>query len=143
MPILQGGKRDKPVLMEYAAEGSYAPMAALVEGRYKYIRCHLDPDQMFDIEADPHELINLADRPEQAQQAARFRQKSEDRWDLQAFDQAVRHSQARRLLVYDALRNGAYFPWDYQPLQQASERYMRNHLDLNSLEDSKRYPRGE
>jgi len=143
LPILQGGKRDKPVLMEYAAEGSYAPMVALVEGRYKYIRCHLDPDQMFDIEADPHELINLADRPEQAQQAARLRQKSEDRWDLQAFDQAVRHSQARRLLVYEALRNGAYFPWDYQPLQQASERYMRNHLDLNSLEDSKRYPRGE
>ena len=143
LPILQGGKRDKPVLMEYAAEGSYAPMVALVEGRYKYIRCHLDPDQMFDIEADPHELINLADRPEQAQQAARLRQKSEDRWDLQAFDQAVRHSQARRLLVYDALRNGAYFPWDYQPLQQASDRYMRNHLDLNSLEDSKRYPRGE
>jgi len=143
LPILQGGKRDKPVLMEYAAEGSYAPMVTLVEGRYKYIRCHLDPDQMFDIEADPHELINLADRSEQAQQAARLRQKSEDRWDLQAFDQAVRHSQARRLLVYDALRNGAYFPWDYQPLQQASERYMRNHLDLNSLEDSKRYPRGE
>ena len=85
----------------------------------------------------------MADRPEQAQQAARLRQKSEDRWDLQAFDQAVRHSQARRLLVYDALRNGAYFPWDYQPIQQASERYMRNHLDLNSLEDSKRYPRGE
>ena len=45
--------------------------------------------------------------------------------------------------VIEALRNGAYFPWDYQPLQKASERYMRNHMDLNVLEESKRYPRGE
>ena len=55
----------------------------------------------------------------------------------------VRMSQARRHVVYAALRNGAYFPWDFQPLQQASERYMRNHMDLNVLEESKRFPRGE
>ena len=29
------------------------------------------------------------------------------------------------------------------PLQKASERYMRNHMDLNVLEESKRFPRGE
>jgi choline-sulfatase len=34
-------------------------------------------------------------------------------------------------------------PWDYQPLQKASERYMRNHMDLNVLEESQRFPRGE
>ncbi|MGL5009538.1 MAG: choline-sulfatase, partial [Paracoccaceae bacterium] len=55
----------------------------------------------------------------------------------------VRASQARRWVVYDALRNGAYYPWDHQPLRAASERYMRNHMDLNVLEDSKRFPRGE
>jgi hypothetical protein len=54
----------------------------------------------------------------------------------------VRESQARRWVVYPALRNGAYYPWDFQPLQKASERYMRNHMDLNVLEESKRYPRG-
>ena len=63
------------------------------------------------------------------------------RWDLAAFDAAVRESQARRRLVYEALRNGAYFPWDYQPLQRASERYMRNHMDLNVLEAEQRGPR--
>lgn len=34
-------------------------------------------------------------------------------------------------------------PWDYQPLQKASERYMRNHMDLNVLEENQRFPRGE
>jgi choline-sulfatase len=30
--------------MEYAAEGSIAPMVALREGAWKYIRCAADPD---------------------------------------------------------------------------------------------------
>ena len=107
------------------------------------MRCQLDPDQMFDLENDPLELVNLADDPAYAKQADSFRAKIEQRWNLDEFDRAVRHSQAQRLLVYDALRNGAYFPWDYQPLQQASERYMRNHMDLNVLEENQRYPRGE
>ena len=40
-------------------------------------------------------------------------------------------------------RNGDFDPWDYQPLQKASERYMRNHMDLNVLEENQRFPRGE
>ena len=49
----------------------------------------------------------------------------------------------RRWVVYDALRSGAYHAWDFQPHQDASERYMRNHMDLNVLEENQRYPRGE
>ena len=59
------------------------------------------------------------------------------------YDAEVRQSQARRWIVYEALRNGSYYPWDHQPLQRASERYMRNHMDLNVLEESQRFPRGE
>jgi len=50
---------------------------------------------------------------------------------------------ARRHAVYPALRNDACFPWDYQPLRKASERYMRNHMDLNLLEENKRFPHGD
>ena len=46
-------------------------------------------------------------------------------------------------LVYEALRQGTYYPWDCQPVQRASERYMRNHMDLNVLEENQRFPRGE
>ncbi len=139
----QGGSRDAPVAMEYAAEASYAPLVSLRYGKWKYNRCALDPDQLFDLEADPHELTNLADRPEHAGTLSQLRAKSEDRWDLDAFDAQVRESQARRWVVYEALRQGGYYPWDYQPLQKASERYMRNHMDLNIVEESQRFPRGE
>jgi choline-sulfatase len=74
---------------------------------------------------------------------ARMRAECGRHWDLPAYDAEVRQSQARRHVVYEALRNGAYYPWDYQPLQKASERYMRNHMNLDTLEESKRFPRGE
>jgi choline-sulfatase len=143
VPLGQGAERTSPVAMEYAAEASYAPMVSLRYGKWKYNRCALDPDQLFDLEADPHERTNLADVPEHAGTLASLRAKSQARWDLDRFDADVRESQARRWVVYEALRQGGYYPWDYQPLQKASERYMRNHMDLNDLEEGQRFPRGE
>jgi choline-sulfatase len=142
LPVVGGAERG-PVPMEYAAEGSYAPLVALRSGRWKYIRCSLDPELLFDLVDDPNERVNRAEDPDAAEVLAEMRHISDARWDLKRFDADVRESQARRWVVYEALRNGSYFPWDYQPLQKASERYMRNHMDLNVLEESKRFPRGE
>jgi len=133
----------KPVRMEYAAEASNAPLVALRHGRWKYIHCELDPPQLFDLDTDPHELANLAKDPAHAETTAYFAQAVQRDWDMAAYDAEIRQSQARRWVVYEALRNGAYFPWDYQPLQKASERYMRNHMDLNEVETRQRYPRDQ
>jgi len=143
LAVAGGAERSAPVAMEYAAEASYAPLVSLRYGKWKYNRCALDPDQLFDLDGDPHELTNLADDPAHQGTRNSLRAKSEVRWDLAAYDAEVRESQARRLVVYEALRNGEYFPWDYQPLQKASERYMRNHMDLNVLEEGQRFPKGE
>ena len=143
LPLIAGSARTTPVAMEYAAEASYAPLVSLRQGKYKFNRCALDPDQLFDLENDPHELTNLLDDPAHAEALAQFQAMAEARWDLDRFDEEVRRSQARRWVVYEALRNGEYFPWDYQPLKKASERFMRNHMDLNDLEENQRFPRGE
>ena len=143
VPLANGVERAAPVAMEYAAEASNAPLVALRYGKWKYTRCALDPDQLFDLESDPLELTNLAEHPDHQGTVQSLRAKSEARWDLDRFDADVRASQARRWVVYEALRQGGYYPWDYQPLQKASERYMRNHMDLNTLEESQRFPRGE
>ena len=143
VPLAAGEARTAPVAMEYAAEGSISPLVALRQGDWKYIRCASDPDLLFDLAADPDESNNLATDPHAAEILVHFRVMADARWDLTAYDAEVRQSQARRWVVYEALRNGSYYPWDYQPLRAASERYMRNHMDLNVLEESKRFPRGE
>ncbi len=143
VPLATGTPRTTPVAMEYAAEGSVSPLVALRDGRWKHVRCEADPDQLFDVKADPHELTDLSRDPAYQSILREIQQKSRALWDLPAYDSEVRESQARRHVVYEALRNGAYYPWDFQPLQRASERYMRNHMDLNVLEEQKRFPRGE
>ncbi len=141
--VANGEARSGPVLMEYAAEGSYAPLVSVRSGHWKYNRCLLDPDQLFNVEADPNEMHDLASDPACAETLASLRAISEERWNLEEFDAAVRESQARRWVVYEALRHGHFYPWDHQPLQLASERFMRNHMDLNFLEENQRFPRGE
>ncbi|QFU08020.1 Choline-sulfatase [Rhodobacteraceae bacterium THAF1] len=143
LPTAKGEPREAPVRIEYAAEASDAPLVCLRQGRYKFTRCALDPEQLFDLVADPHELTNLATDPAHAEALTHFRNLADTTWDLDRFDADVRESQARRWVVYEALRKGGYYPWDFQPLQRASERYMRNHMDLNVLEENQRFPRGE
>ena len=143
MGLAAGEGRDAPVLMEYAAEGSYAPLVAIREGRWKFTHCPLDPPQLFDLEADPQERRNLAEDPHHGPQVVAFMQQVEARRDMAAFDAAVRESQARRWVVYEALRQGRHQPWDYEPKTDAAERFMRNHMDLNVVETKARFPRDE
>src|SRR3546814_2278889 len=67
LPLASGAARHRPVLMEYAGEGSQAPLVSIRDGRFKFNHCELDPPQLFDLEADPLELSNLAAEPAQAE----------------------------------------------------------------------------
>ena len=54
--LATGTPRTDPVAMEYAAEGSYPPLVGLRSGRFKYVACRIDPEQLFDLDADPATL---------------------------------------------------------------------------------------
>lgn len=140
LPVMNGETRTQPVLMEYAAEGSHAPLVSIRSGSYKYNHCALDPDQLFNLSSDPNELVNLADKPSEKAEMKKMKTLSNEIWDMDRFDQQVRESQANRKLVSSALRKGKYHAWDHQPIKDASNRFMRNHMDLNRLEHNQRYP---
>lgn len=118
-------------------------MVALVDGPWKYIACDADPELLFNLDSDPDERHNLATDPASRQTLERMRAAAKARWNLKEYDAEVRASQAKRWLVYEALRNGTYHDWDFQPSRPAAQRYMRNHMDLNVLEDAQRFPRWE
>lgn len=45
---------------EYLAEGTADPMLMIRRGQHKFISCASDPELLFDLQADPNELTNLA-----------------------------------------------------------------------------------
>ena len=94
-------------------------------GPYKYIRCPGDPDQLYELDSDPRELVNLAADPGHAGECSALRAESEERWDLAELRRRVLASQSRRRLVAAALATGTHTPWDHQPYVDASRQYVR------------------
>jgi choline-sulfatase len=125
---------------EMLAEGTVAPLLMVRQGRYKYVYCETDPEQLFDLAADPRERHNLAGQTAHEPVRAALHEALCARWEPTQLRRAVVASQRRRRAVDAALRQGRFAPWDFQPHQDASSKYMRNHLDLNALEKRARYP---
>ena len=136
----QSGPQDRDVIVEYLAEGTYRPQLTLVRGRYKLIVCPGDPDQLYDLEADPDELNNLAGSDEHAELAALLRKELTSRYDLEDVEHQVLASQAKRRLVARALSRGAARHWDFAP--EPEQRYVRGDfwdaLDYGRVPDADR-----
>jgi choline-sulfatase len=141
LPVLGGESGRDEVFGEYLGEGAIAPLVMIRRGRYKFVHSPVDPDQLYDVAADPDERNNLAIQAAHASQVEALRAEVARRWNLQLVHEQVLASQRRRHLVYAALRRGRYQPWDYQPVRDATRLYIRNDQSLNDLEDMARFPR--
>jgi len=137
LPHLAGTGGHDEVIGEYLAEGAVAPLVMIRRGRHKFVHTPTDPDQLYDLAADPDERQNLAD----AASVQPFRAEVAARWDLPRLHAAVLASQRRRHLVTSALKRGKYAPWDFAPQRDASRLFVRNNLDLDDIEAAARFPR--
>jgi choline-sulfatase len=140
LPALNGHGHEGEVMGEYMAEGAIAPLVMIRRGPHKFIHSPVDPDQLYNLHDDPHELANLAATPDAAALVAAFRAEVARRWDLPRVHAAVLASQQQRHFAYAALRRGRYTPWDFQPLRDATRLYIRNDQELNDLEAMARFP---
>jgi choline-sulfatase len=142
VPFLEGREPGRPnaVVAEMLFEGAVAPCFMIRSGRYKYVYSQPDPEQLYDLAADPHELVNLAGRPDYELLLAQFRSQLGERWDVARIHRAVLASQRRRRLVDRALTKGTMTPWDFQPYRDSSKQYMRNSMELDDLERRARFP---
>ena len=138
-PLLQGGAEDPngTAWCEYLAEGAIAPMYMMRRGPWKFIHTPVDPDQLYNLDDDPNELVNLASNHPLAEQ---FRFDVEAKFDIPRIHGEVLVSQQSRLMMFEALKQGNHFPWDFQPLRDASEQYTRNHMSVTERDLQSRFP---
>ncbi|MGV3549595.1 choline-sulfatase [Rhizobium sp.] len=143
-PLATGRKQDEPeageAIGEYCAEITPAPIFMIRRGRYKYIHCDADPAQLFDIETDPREQVNLAADPAHATVAADFATEVTRRWDSEKIRLDVIATQKQRRAIHAAMEAGLLTSWDYQPKRDAAQEFVRNHMDWTEAAEKTRFP---
>ncbi|KAK8095174.1 Choline-sulfatase [Apiospora kogelbergensis] len=153
LPHLEGREGHDTVISEYTGEGTISPLMMIRRGPWKYITCPTDEPQLFNLERDPLELVNLAnlankqEPPSAEEEEAKlkfveFEVESRARWDFDTIAQDVLLSQRKRRVVWDALNKGHFESWDFNPASHegGSAKYIRSFLPLDDLERKARYP---
>ncbi|WP_343710908.1 choline-sulfatase [Kosakonia radicincitans] len=141
VPHLRGESGPDGACSEYLAEGALGPMLMIRRGPWKYIHSFSEAPQLFHLQNDPDERQNLAASSDYQQVSAEFAAEVSRRWDLPALREQVLASQKRRLFLTRIAGSDAIPKWDFQPHQEASQRYIRNHQTLDEQEAFARYPR--
>jgi choline-sulfatase len=140
MPHLAGSGGHDEAIGEYTAEGTIDPLMMIRRDRWKLIYSRRDPCLLFDLRADPHERTDLAASAAHREVLDALAAEARQRWDMDAIAARVLSSQRRRRLIAGAQAQGARTSWDHQPIVDAANQYMRNHMDLDDLERRARYP---
>ncbi len=143
IPLCDGDDKNDPdrAISEYLAEGTGAPMLMIRNGNYKYTCCPSDPDQLFDLDQDPDEKVNLANDPHHGSALDKFKAEATEHWDVNLIQEKVINDQERRRVVHAALRIGRYQGWDFNPARDPGEQYTRSHMDLTKFDIHSRFPR--
>lgn len=113
------------VTLEYNGDGTMEPIRVLVSGNYKFVLTRGAPDQLFDLEQDPDEWFNIAEDPAHRDVAAAMKGRVLADWDPDATESRVVGSQRRRIFLNEALYQGSYTAWDFQPQFDATQMYSR------------------
>ena len=141
MPLARG--EADPVdeaIGEYCAEMTAHPVFMIRRGQWKYIHCDPDPPQLYDLEADPRELTNLAAEAAQADISAAFAREVAERWDSARLRRDVIATQKQRRALHAAMEAGAGEDWDFNSPRDASQEYVRNHMDWTVAATRYRFP---
>ena len=95
------------------------------QGRLKYIHSAVDPDQLFDLETDPHEQVNQAENPDYAEARSRLAALVQQRWNAATLSAAIRQSQQRRIFLRQVLGKDMAGEWEFRPDDEVERHCLR------------------
>lgn len=126
LPLLNGHKdtsRDG-VISEYTGEGTCAPCRMVRWRNYKLIYTHGFPDLLYDLTADPIEMVNLAKDPKFVAVRDQLRKKIFSNWDPESISAQILQSQRERCAIQNA--TGGEPNWAFKVRADDDRRYVRN-----------------
>lgn len=118
-PLLTGAESgsERPVIAEYLGEGTIEPIRMVRWKQYKYITVNGYPPQLFDLQADPNETVNVAGRAEHSAAEAHLREVAAEGWDGPALKNAVLRNQQDRKVIRSVKGDGVAPNWNYEPVE--------------------------
>ena len=124
--MLDGGEAPQRLIAgEFLAEGVFEPTFMLRDIRYKLFYSETDPPLLFDLANDPSELANLADDQGHAAKLAELTSVASSLWNADEIKKSIIADQNRRRLIERAHGIGCRPSWDYQPITDASQQWVR------------------
>ncbi|KAH6657291.1 choline sulfatase [Truncatella angustata] len=152
LPHLEGREGHDTVIAEYTGEGTISPLMMIRRGPWKYITCPTDAPQLYNLEQDPLELVNLAQlvdkeslspgEEDAKDKFLKFEAEAKARWNFETITEEVLLSQRKRRFVWEALKVGRFDSWDFDPAkhEDGTAKYIRSFLPLDDLERKARFP---
>ena len=86
------------------------------------------------------ELRNVAGEADYSAVAAEFAAEVASRWDSDRLRDAVMVTQKTRRALHASMAAGSGQHWDYNPPRDASQEYVRNHMDWTVAAGRYRFP---
>lgn len=142
VPALKGGSGRDLAICDYSGIGPCVPTRMVRAGKYKLIYTHGHPDLLYDLEADPDELTNLAGNPTHAEARERLRAICFQDWDPAEIDARIRQSQETRLFLKRT--PGTPADWNFVARAGDTRRYVRRGTGgVDGTKADRRIPRIE
>ena len=125
VPLLDGdsSKWDDTVISEYTGEGACAPCRMIRRGQHKLIYTHGHPDLLYDLEADPDELTNVAQDPAHSDLLKELKSALLADWNPEEINARVLQSQADRRFIQNVTQGEP--TWAFKMRPDDDRRYVR------------------
>lgn len=110
LPLINdGGEWKNEAFCEYLAHGVAGPMAMLRRDQYKLNYSLGDPPELYNLETDPNEFVNLASDKNYHDLVNELQADLLSRWDPVVLDERVRRSQQERGFIERVHAQGPLF----------------------------------
>lgn len=125
-PVLLGDTGEMPdvVVSEFAADGSTGPSRMVKQGAMKLMWLEGEDTLLYDLEADPNELKNLAGKSEYVEVQSSMEALLFDCWNPDELRRTIRQSQEQRLAIHKI--TGGEPTWVNTIRDDDNARYIRN-----------------